>query len=330
MFAYFQCAGFRALIKFLEPGYTMPSAKTIRKQISSLHEDALTQLEQRLENQTVSITTDHWTSISNTAYITVTVHFINEEWDCCSAVLETSPMPENHTGSNIAKRLNEIMNQHKIPTDRVISVVKDNARNMNAAMRELIEAHDWKSSAVNCFGHTLQLVVNHALDTEALKGCMAQARKLVGHFRHSALATHHLMQASKPGADESDSSDGDSDTDDDVDVSASKGMKLLQDVKTRWNSTFDMCSRLISQRWNIAKVSECIILCTLYYVTHLLCYTLYYVTHFIMLHIILCYTFYYVTHFMLQILLCYTFIMLHIILCYAFYYVLLHLIQGTC
>jgi hypothetical protein len=46
----------------------------------------------------------------------------------------------------------------------------------------------------------------------------------------------------------------DGDDGDDGESSSDPPLKLVQDVKTRWNSTYDMCARLVTQRWNVAKV----------------------------------------------------------------------------
>lgn len=45
---------------------------------------------------------------------------------------------------------------------------------------------------INCAAHTLQLAVNNALKLESIACVIQKARKIVGHFKHSALATQEL------------------------------------------------------------------------------------------------------------------------------------------
>ena len=79
-------------------------------------------------------------------------------------------------------------------------------------------------------------MVKEALKVPAVENALSGGRKIVGHFKHSPLASQELKKSQK------------------------ELMKpehcLIQDVKTRWNSTHDMAERLLEQRWVIAKVLE--------------------------------------------------------------------------
>ena len=105
----------------------------------------------------------------------------------------------------------EVWNIH---TSHVSAVVTDNASNMTAALNSLECDH------LPCFTHTLQLAVNKGLDANGLNQLSSLARKLVGHFKHSALATAALRQKQEQ-------------------MNVPKH-HLIQDVVTRWNSTFLM------------------------------------------------------------------------------------------
>ena len=60
--------------------------------------------------------------------------------------------------------------------------VTDNASDMTDALSSL----EW--SHMPCFDHTLQLAFNKRLDANNFNQLSSLARKLVGHFKHSALA----------------------------------------------------------------------------------------------------------------------------------------------
>ena len=134
-----------------------------------------------------------WTSIATEGYIGVTGHFIDSSWRMQSLVLATEAMEERHTRVNISDRLAQIASQWKI-TAKVAGLVLDNASNMVVAADLLELNHDWPH--VHCVGHTLQLSVNEGLKDNAIAKVVSIARKMVGHFNHSALATTkpHKMQ----------------------------------------------------------------------------------------------------------------------------------------
>ena len=55
-------------------------------------------------------TTDFWTSTIYHPYLTLTVHFINPEWDLNSFALQTLALYEDHTGENISCAITDIVN----------------------------------------------------------------------------------------------------------------------------------------------------------------------------------------------------------------------------
>ncbi|XP_035993649.1 zinc finger BED domain-containing protein 4-like [Fundulus heteroclitus] len=94
---------------------------------------------------------------------------------------------------------------------------------MVACVRELKLRHHI------CIAHTLNVLVKRVLDQHpVLSGLRAKGRKLVGYFRSSTTAKEKLTQ-----------------------VQLQLGMqatKLMQEVETRWNSTYLMLQRLVELR----------------------------------------------------------------------------------
>ena len=102
-------------------------------------------------------------------------------------------------------------------------MLRDNAQNMTKAMQECGLA------SLGCMAYTLQLAVNKAvLSQRSIIDCASISRKIVGHFRHSQLATFCLQSLQKQ--------------------LGMKEARLQQDVLTRWNSTFYMMRSLLGQR----------------------------------------------------------------------------------
>lgn len=102
-------------------------------------------------------------------------------------------------------------------------VLRDNAKNMVKAM------NDAELPSLPCVAHTLQLAVNEGLlAQECVADAVSVGRKIVGHFKHSALAYSQL---------------------EDIQVQLNQPVKRLQqDVPTRWNSTYYMLQSLIEQK----------------------------------------------------------------------------------
>jgi hypothetical protein len=81
--------GFRELMAYIEPGYNVPCAKTVKTRLNSLHAAAKVKVREMLhEAPSVSLTTDCWTSSATESYMTLTAHYINAQsfsmasWHC--------------------------------------------------------------------------------------------------------------------------------------------------------------------------------------------------------------------------------------------------------
>lgn len=108
-------------------------------------------------------------------------------WELRNHTLCTTELEERHTAENIALGLEMIFLDWNLEK-QIFAVVHDNASNMINAGENLqnIKEH------VNCAAHTLQLAVNDALQLESVACVIQKARQIVGHFKHSALATQEL------------------------------------------------------------------------------------------------------------------------------------------
>ena len=107
-----------------------------------------------------------------------------------SCVLQTKAFPERHTGQNIADCLEDIVKSFGIATTKVVDVVHDTCANAELAGELLAQSFNWAN--VQCAAHKLQLAVNEGLNLSNIDRAITAAQKLVGHFKHSALATTQL------------------------------------------------------------------------------------------------------------------------------------------
>ena len=223
--------GFRAMVKTFQPGYVLPKRTCFTNMMEKKYEDEFQKVKLALSSSSsmVSLTTDAWTSIATEAYLGMTCHFINNDWELVSFSLTTMPLEERHTAINIASWIETAIEKFGIPASRIKAVVHDNAANVVAALKLLEERHG--ISSIRCAGHTLQLVVNQALKNPQINKAIGAARCLVEHFKKSEIASSKLKTKQKQmGKPEH---------------------KLIQDVSVRWNSSYYMISRLLEQRWPV-------------------------------------------------------------------------------
>lgn len=224
--------GFREMINTFHTGYTLPSRRHFTDLMEKKYITTLERVKAKIKNVTskLTLTTDAWTSIATEAYLGVTCHFINQDWELTSYSLTTMPLEERHTAENIAGWVENAAEKFGFSLSDVLAVVHDNAANVVAALRILEGKYGVASH--RCAGHTLQLVVNHALKKDPqINKTLGAARCLVEHFRRSELASRKLKDKQKQWG--------------------TAEHKLIQDVAVRWNSSYYMVSRLLEQRWPV-------------------------------------------------------------------------------
>ena len=159
-------------MKVAEPHFTIPSRTYFLQTVLPAHYvDVKKKVEALLSTtQYCLITTDIWTAKYQTqGYLSLTCHFIDNEWTLRSIVLTTVTLTTDHSGDDISDTLSELMDQWNI-TDKVVASTTDNASNNIKAKYNL--------SILNmpCVGHTLQLSL---LIYQLLLKCFPQFVKLL-------------------------------------------------------------------------------------------------------------------------------------------------------
>ncbi|CAH0730243.1 unnamed protein product, partial [Brenthis ino] len=131
-------------------------------------------------------------------------------------------LKEDHTGQHISAKLNEIIAEFNL-TKKVHMVIRDNAYNMQAAMR------CGNFMSIGCVAHTLQLVIHDVIFKDAASmNMIKKCRKVVGHFKRSEQASRYLERFQE--------------------TCGLPRHVLIQDIETRWNSTYLMLERLLEQK----------------------------------------------------------------------------------
>ena len=111
----------------LEPRYKKPGRKVFaEEEISELYQKVKQDTTKSEHNAyTVGMTIDGWTSCDIDSFVTVTAHYIDEEWALQSHVLQTCKFTEAHTGKNLAALLQEVFRKWKLQ-DKKTALVTDN------------------------------------------------------------------------------------------------------------------------------------------------------------------------------------------------------------
>lgn len=213
-----QDEGFKNLMKWI-PGYELPSRKTISSVMvpALFHkQSALVKEKVNHEVSSVCITTDVWTSRNVQSFMAVTAHYITEQFEFKSVLLQCSNLPGSHTAAVLASELKDILTEWNL-TNKVNFAVSDNASAIVKAMEDILKLRHY-----GCYAHKLNLIVQNAV--ALMEETINKVKKIVAHYRRSAIAMDKLLK-----------------------YQSSQGVKtpkrLKQEVSTRWNSIFYMLER---------------------------------------------------------------------------------------
>ena len=228
--------GFGRLLAELEPRYVLPS----RRQFSEvLIPEIFTKVKHRISDllrlaSYITLTTDIWSSTNcSHSFLSLTAHFIVESnMEKKDVMLCAWRFDESHTGNNISGAILSHVRQWDIE-DKIVCVLRDNASNMVAAMNSA------NLKSLPCLAHSLQLIIKDGvLMQPAVQKLLTTARSLVGHYHRSNSSFQNFKK-----------------------IQSQLNLPdhvLIQDVTTRWNSSYYMLERLVEQRKAItAANTEC-------------------------------------------------------------------------
>jgi hypothetical protein len=178
---------FKDFIKFWNPRVTVKHSTTFsRTKLPLLYDSVMASIKSQMEKELphcnqVALTTDCWTSRAEDPFISLTLHYINQEFELKKFILNFDNFVGRHTGYHIAKGLDEMINQQ--PALANVSkkvIVHDAAANMKAGISQM----EQNSETLLCGDHLLNTSLSHACnDSPVIKDCIKVATELSNKVR---------------------------------------------------------------------------------------------------------------------------------------------------
>jgi zinc finger BED domain-containing protein 1 (E3 SUMO-protein ligase ZBED1) len=230
---------FRAFINALNPSFQIPSRNTLKKNIEIKYQEEKERIKIRLQlaPNSFSLTSDVWTSCSNDSYLSLTCQYIDSDWRMNKILLDIDKLHRPHTAKNIGARIYEILEEFDI-TDKTKTITTDGGKNMVNCLQEIEEIARKNSKQLSlthipCAAHQLNLVVNSGLSVfeNNTDSSISKLRNIISKIRRSPSFKENLEKCCLQ--------------------SGEKPIKLILDVPTRWNSTYDMLVRATSMQVSI-------------------------------------------------------------------------------
>ncbi|KAK9755535.1 hypothetical protein RND81_01G032400 [Saponaria officinalis] len=241
-FTYAEHEGNRDLHLYLNDNVKFMSRNTAKNYCMKIHEREKKKLTEEISKLSgkICLTCDMWTSCVGQGYLSLTAHYVDDEWKLHAKIFNFYHLEPPHDAVNMHEKLIEFIKEWGI-TKKVFTVTLDNARcndNMQNLLAASLKVHsplhrDGKFFHVRCGAHILNLIVQEGLK---LVDGVAKIKKLVTYIGSS--------ERRKLKFKENVISCG---------LDCSKG--LYVDCPTRWNSTFKMLCRALYFREAYSNIS---------------------------------------------------------------------------
>lgn len=238
-------AGLNRLLEYLQPQYFLPSSSyftstAIPDMYEKVKDVVLAHLKEA-EGGVVHFTTSIWVSSQTREYLTLTAHWATYESRVrpqgqdfhCSALLSVSQIDCDTDMHDIPKQLEYLWDSWITSSGlRMGFTVTD-----STTIRNTLEDHGHVT--MQCFGHTIDLIVNEAIKSQRMvQNLLSIARKICERVHRSAKAKEKLAELQR--------------------LHLLPENQLIQDVPSKWRTSFFMLERMVEQRTAIDEMSiEC-------------------------------------------------------------------------
>ncbi|XP_051975011.1 zinc finger BED domain-containing protein 4 [Xyrauchen texanus] len=237
--------GLNRLLEYLQPQYSLPSScyftsTAIPDMYRNVKEVVLKHLKEA-EGGVIHFTTSVWVSSQTQEYLILTAHWVTFESQVipqghdfhCSALLGVSSIDCDFNMLSIQKQLEDFwdtwIGSSGLKTGFTVTD--------NQTIGSILESNH--HATMQCFGHNIDLIVNEAIKSQRMvQNLLSIARKICERVHRSVKAKEKLAELQK--------------------AYQLPENPLVQDVPSKWKTSYFMLERLVEQKKAIDEMSfEC-------------------------------------------------------------------------
>ena len=148
---------------------------------------------QKAQIDTISFTSDIWTSQNGDPYICLTLQFIDANWDLWRFTPYVRPFPDRHTGVNISLNLDKMIEQLSLDSGFKLFCVNDSAANMILGIK-LSKYLSEYTCDIHKLENTIKDGIKNSAAVDKLIGC---TKKIAKFALKSPVALHELKSECK-------------------------------------------------------------------------------------------------------------------------------------
>ncbi|CAB1112273.1 unnamed protein product [Ectocarpus sp. CCAP 1310/34] len=221
-FLFVEYPEFHAVVSGLNKKARAPIRRALVEKMREIKKNLESEVALMLDDEYVAITTDGWTSRSNESYMSLTVAYIDVGWQLHHLSLNCTKHTGSTHGEDLAREITSMIERHGL-TGRVTACVTDCEPSMVKAGR-LLEVGGSNLEHIGCSNHRMESTTSSVFNGKSL-GALAKARAVVGRYKRSSQMSGRLAVF--------------------IGILKLSPLSVLQDVETRWWSSWAMIERLL-------------------------------------------------------------------------------------
>ncbi|CAB4446773.1 unnamed protein product [Rhizophagus irregularis] len=157
---------FANLIYTLQPDARLISADTVKRKIMDLYENNVNKVKESFKNirGKISFTIDIWTSPSSKSFLSLTAHYIDNDWKLRNVLVDFIQIFGKHMGENIKNTFMTGISKLSLQ-NKIMGITTDNAANNLTFIDALAKDNSFfqKENHFRCFAHVINLCVQDIL-----------------------------------------------------------------------------------------------------------------------------------------------------------------------
>lgn len=114
----------------------------------------------------ISVTLDAWTSTNSLAFLAIRVHWMVQNWNYQSKLIDFAHIEGDHTGFSLSRIFTDCLTRLEIPFTKILAVTLDNATN-NDTFSLWLEEHGINAvdHRMGCMAHIINLSVQDIMSS---------------------------------------------------------------------------------------------------------------------------------------------------------------------